>query len=130
MTLRYAMKPATPMPIITSASSTLTAATIPRSRLLVPNSPDMMMTSERRHLVARLSRRRLSPFAERVVQQRPAFVGDSRCLLNRVTEADDLPREAFECRLDLSTDAPPTLSKEQVPGDTTDDGPHHRGRDC
>src|SRR5450759_2846749 len=128
MTLRYAMKPATPMPMITSASSTLTAAMIPRSTLVVPNSPDIYVTSEWGRLAARRPRRRLPALAERVVQQLPAFVGKSRRLLGRAPEAHELAREVFERRLDLSTHAPPTLREEQVPSDTTDDGAHDRGR--
>src|ERR1700676_1656812 len=109
MTLRYAMKPATPMLIITSASSTLAAAMIPRSRLVVPNSPDICVTLEWSRLAARIPRRRLPAFAERSVQQLPAFAGDSRRLLDCVPEPHELAREVFERRLDLSTRAPPTL---------------------
>src|ERR1700730_10193950 len=127
MTLRYAMKPATPRPIITSASSTLTAARIPSSRLVVPSSPDICATSERGGLAARIPRGRIPAFAQRVVQQLPAFVGDSRRGLDRVPEADDLAREVFEGRLDLPPHTPPTLCEEQVTSDPTDDGAHDRG---
>src|ERR1700682_426237 len=101
MTLRYAMRCAAPRPMITNASSTLAAAMIPSSRLVVPNSPDICLTSERGRLAARIPRLWLPAFAERVVQQVPAFVGDSRRLLDRVLEAHELPREVFERRLGL-----------------------------
>src|ERR1700687_2390441 len=127
MTLRYAMKDATHTPNITSASSTLTAARIPSSRLVVPSSPDMCVTSERGRLAARIPRRRIPAFAQRVLQQLPAFVGGSCRLLDRVPEADELAREVFERRLDLPPHAPPTLCEEQVPSDPTDDGAHDRG---
>jgi hypothetical protein len=41
ITRRYAMKPATAMPIITSASRTLTTAMMPSRRFVVPSSPDI-----------------------------------------------------------------------------------------
>jgi hypothetical protein len=46
VTLRYTRNPATPMPMMTSASSTLTAAMMPRRRFVVPNSAVISVASE------------------------------------------------------------------------------------
>src|ERR1700694_3329283 len=95
-TLPYARKPATAMPTITSAPTTLANPMIPRSRLGVPNSPDMCDTSERGHMAGRIPLRWPPAFAEHVIEQLPAFVGDSRGLLDRVPEAHDLARKVFK----------------------------------
>src|SRR6185295_20367130 len=108
------MNPATPMPMMTSASSTLTAAMMPSMRLVVPNSLPIC-TSERRALMrVAVARRLLSAFAERVVQQLPPLVGDPRGFLDGRPEAHELAREIVESRLDLATNAAAVIGEEQV----------------
>src|ERR1700730_2218150 len=51
----------------------------------------------------------------------------SRIALDGVPEADELPREILERRLDLQSHASPVLREEQVSGDPTDDGACDRG---
>ena len=110
------MKPATPMPMTTSASSTLTAAMIPSSRFVVPSSPDMVCASERRRLVrCRIARVRPTRFANRVVQQLPALVRDAGRFLNGGAEAHELPCEVFERRLELPPNARPWSVKNRYP---------------
>src|SRR5580765_3568897 len=114
-----------PMPMMTSTSSTLIAAMIPRIRLVVANSPAMDATSERRRLPSGEPRRRRG-LTERVVHQLPALAGDAARLLNRRAETHELSREVIERRLHLSADTTPSLGKEEVRGNTTD----HRACQC
>src|SRR5256885_1808076 len=95
------MKPPMAAPMITSPSRTLIAAIIPSSRFVVASPPAMCGTSEWRRLMRAGVARRLPAFAERVVQERPALVGDGRRLLDRRPEAHELAREVVERRLDL-----------------------------
>src|SRR6185503_17685031 len=122
------MKPPTPMPMMRSASSTLTTAMIPSSRLVVSSSPDMVScASEGRRLVgSRVTRRGV--LADGVVQQPPAFVGDARRFLDGGAEAHELAREIFERRLQLPPHASTLLGEKQIACHSTDDCTHQGGR--
>src|SRR5205809_7234843 len=113
------MKPPIATPMITSPSSTLTAAMIPSSRLVVANSPAMRTSEWRRLMRARVAWRLLA-FAERVVQKLPPFVGDARRFLNGRAETHELAREIVECRLDLPPHTATVFGEKQIAGHTPD----------
>src|SRR5690349_20540158 len=123
------MKPPIPMPVMSSASSTLTAAMMPSSRFVVPSSP-AMAPSERRQLARRRVARRLRRVAERVVQQLPAFVGHARGLLNGGPEAHELAREIIQRRLDLAPQGAAVLGEKQASGGAANDRSNQCGRQC
>src|SRR5262245_5235620 len=122
------MNPATPAPMITSASSTLTAAMMPSSRLVVPSSPAMDTSEWRRLPRTGVARRR--DVAERVVQELPALGGDAGCLLHGRTEAHELACEVVERRLDLPPHATAVLREEQISRDASNYRTDNRGRHC
>src|SRR6266545_4061396 len=127
ITRRYAMKPATPMPMISRPSSALTTAMMPRNTFVVPSSPDMPPPLERRRLARRLVPRRLEArLAHRFVQQLPAFAGDAGGFGDGGAEAVQLPREIVERRLEVAAQSTPFLGEEQVTGDTADHGADDR----
>src|SRR5262245_26168831 len=125
MAFRYATMLATHAPISTSASSTLTTARIPRNRLVVPNSLDICVTSERELLTTRRP-----AFTQRAVQHFPAFIRGSGRLLDRVPEGHELARKVLQRGLELPTYLPPLFCEEQVAHDATDDSAGDRGRHC
>src|SRR5215471_17695093 len=115
-----------PPPMMTSASRTLTAAMIPSSRFVVASSVPMA-TSERRRLMRPVvARHRRRAFAERIVQELPAFVGHAGRLLNGGAEAHELAREIIERRLDLPTYVSAVIGEEQIAGDAADHGTDNR----
>src|SRR5439155_78574 len=77
------------------ASSTLTAAMMPSSTLVVPSSA-AMDTSEWRRLAARIPVGRLSRFANHCRQQAPAVASDVGGPLHRAAEAVQLAHELVE----------------------------------
>src|SRR5260221_6283248 len=87
--------------MMSSASSTLTAAMMPSSRFVVPSSP-AMTPSEGRGLARRRVARRRRGFAEGVVQQLPAFVGHAGGFLKGAPGSHELPREIIQRRLELA----------------------------
>src|SRR5262245_54272042 len=119
-----------PRPMSASASRTLTAAMMPSSRFVVASSP-AMSTSEWRCLVRRRVARRLrTAFAERLVQELPAFVGHASRLLHRGPEAHELACELVERRLDFAPDRAAPVRKEEVARKTPDDRADNRGCHC
>src|SRR6266508_3981575 len=131
ITRRYAMKPATPMPMISRPSMALATAMMPRNTFVVPSSPDMPPPLERRRLARRLVPRRLEArLAHRFVQQLPAFAGDAGGFGDGGAEAVQLPREIVERRLEVAAQSAPFLGEEQVTGDTADHGADDRRCQC
>src|SRR4051812_25751181 len=114
------------MPMMTSASSTLTAAMMPSNRLVVPSSLPMTPLERRRLMRSGETRRLMAAFADRIVQQLPAFVGDAGRLLHGRSEAHELAREILERRLDLPAHPATLVGEEQIAGDAAD----HRADDC
>src|SRR5690242_20556040 len=118
------MKPAMPAPMNTRASRTLTAAMIPSRRFVVPSSLPMSPSERRRLMRARVPRRLMAAFAERIVQELPALVGHTGGFLHRRAEAHELAREVVERGLDLPPQAAAVLCEKQIPGDAADHGAH------
>src|SRR5262245_33054009 len=118
------------MAIIANASKTLTTAMIPSSKLVVPSSPDMSLSSEWRRLAcARIARvRRLAAVAHRLVQELPPLVGDAGRLVDGRSEAVELAREVVERRLELSTQPPSAIGEKQIPGHASNHGADNRHR--
>src|SRR5262249_5454995 len=88
-------------------------------------------TSEWRCLVRPgVPRRRLAALAERVVQEFPALVGDSRRLLHGGAETHELAGEVVECGLEFAPQIPALLGEEEIAGDAADDCAHNRGCHC
>src|SRR5262245_11835788 len=115
--------------MIANASKTLTTAMIPSSKLVVPSSPDMSLSSEWRRLAcARIARLRLAAVAHCFVQELPPLVGDAGRLVDGRSEAVELAREVVERRLELSTQPPSALSEKQIPGHASNDGADNRHR--
>src|SRR4029453_1535014 len=110
--------------MIPNASKTLTTAMMPSSRLVVPSSADMSLSSEWRRLacawIARL--RRLTAVAHRLVQELPPFVRDAGGLVDGRSKVVELAGEVVERRLELSAQPPPAIRKKQIPGQA----PNHR----
>src|SRR5919198_6177025 len=122
------MTPATPTPMSTNASNTLTAAMMPSNRLVVPSSADIRCSLEGRRLAwTRVAWRLLTRFPERIVQQFPAFIGHAGRLLDRRPEADQLARDVLERRIDLTPKRSPAISEEQVPDPSSN---HRACHDC
>src|SRR6266511_4781394 len=123
------MKPPMPIPMIASASITLTAAMMPSSRLVVPSSPAMTVTSEGSCLSAGISVWTRARLAERVVQQPPPFVGNTGGSLERAAEAVELSSEIVERRFELAPERTAALGEKQVAGHSADTCPDERRRD-
>src|SRR5581483_3661134 len=110
-----------PTPMTSSASSTLTAAMMPRMRFVVPRLP-VMAPSERRGLTDAVARRLLlRSVAERFVQELPPFVRNAGRALHRRAEAVQLAREVVERRLELTAKRSSMFCEEQIPGYGADD---------
>src|SRR5436190_3181767 len=118
------------MPIIANASRTLTAAMIPSSRLVVPSSPDMSLSSEWGRLAcARIARvRRLAAVAHRLVQELPPLGRDAGRLVDGRSEAVELAREVVERRLELFAQPPSVIGKKQIPGHASNHRADNRRR--
>src|SRR5207237_1773003 len=97
MTRRYATNPPTPMPITSSASSTLVAAMMPSRTLVVCRSgiADLLC---RPAALARV--------ACELAQRAPSFIRRRSRLLNRSAHVGELAHEIVELRLDLTTHPP------------------------
>src|SRR5579872_7333557 len=127
------MNAATPTPITSSASRTLTAAMMPSKRFVVPRLPVIRDRSlEGRGLMARAvaRRRRLRHVSERVVEEFPPFVRDAGRALHGRAEAVQLAREIVERRLELAPKRTTLICEEQIPGygtnhRTADRGEHY-----
>src|SRR5579871_1711159 len=124
------MNAATPTPITSSASRTLTAAMMPSRRFVVPRLPVIRGRSlEGRGLMARaVARRRLRHVGERVVEQLPPFVRDARRALHGGAEAVQLAREVVERRLELAPKRTTLICEEQIPGYGTNHRTADRGK--
>src|SRR6476659_9073331 len=93
MTREYARYPATPMPISSSAWSTLTAAMIQRGTLKDCRSPGMTAPLRRPAPLRRAAR----DFVERP----PSFIGGHLGLVDGAAHVSELADEIVELRLDL-----------------------------
>src|SRR5262245_59993927 len=116
--------------MIANASKTLTTAMIPSSKLVVPSTPDMSLSSEWGLLAcARIARLRLlAAVAHRFVQELPPLVRDAGRLVDRRSEAVELAREVVERRLELPTEPPSAIGEEQIPGHASYHGADNRHR--
>src|SRR4051812_41395422 len=122
------MSPATPMPMTTSASRTLTAAMMPSNTFVVDRSTVMQSPLERRGLMgARHAARRAADRSQRLVQHLPAFVGHAGQLLHRRAELDELAVEVVKRRFNRVADGAPAFGEEEVAGQSAKYGADHSG---
>src|SRR5205085_1497640 len=115
--------------MITSASSTLTAAMMP-SRMLVVPSCSIGITSERVRLMMSRERCRAGPFAHGVVEDTPALRGHVDGPVHGSAKLQQLLREVLERRLDAPAKFAPAFREQHVsrdsPGYPADDRRHNR----
>src|SRR3954454_5252508 len=102
------------MPTTRSASSTLTAAMMPRITFVVPRLPSIRGPSERRGLVRARVAGRAAVLAQRLVQHLPPFVGNAHRAGQGAAELRELPRHVLDGRLELPPPAAPLLRGEHV----------------
>src|SRR6266545_7015735 len=109
------MNPPTPMPMSSSASSTLTAAMIPSRTFVVSRFPIILL---RRPAALRA--------AGDIVQRPPSLARDVPCLFDRAAHAMHLTQEVVELRLDLVADAAAVLCHVEPAPYTTGHGAEAR----
>src|SRR5437870_6160174 len=102
-----------------NASSRLTAAMMPSSRLVVPSSAGMS-ASEWRRLAAWISVGRLSRLADHIAQEAPTLAGHIRGPLDRSTKAVELADKILERGFELAAEGFAAIREEEEAGDSTE----------